>query len=158
MPRTIPGKEIAHANKGLARLIAPGDHGRITWDVTLQVHQTFDDLLSPGFWDHKSSELKAGQRVFAATVDHRFYVEGYITAVKPEVIVQWEDPVTLSVVELLAGYSFGYDQRRATFTVVRSIDGFVMGSGFSSREIAAEWLEKQIMPAPSKGEAGKKAA
>lgn len=115
------------------------------WSVTPDDGTPFDDMLVPVYWTNVARKFKPGDKIRVHAPDGTYYAELYVRSA---------DRLAASVV-VLNKMDFGgadvqeapsddlavkFRNHRAGWGVIRLSDKEVVKDGFTTRELADEWL------------------
>ena len=129
--------------------------------ATLPIGWTIEDALKPEFWSGVAHRLqkdqlsgghdRAGAIVELRTVDHRFYAEVYVLAVRDQTLTVKliREPVVLqSDEEDLSGFETRWNVGARGWSIIRKSDKQIVNdaSKFPLKEDAIDWIEKTINP------------
>lgn len=115
------------------------------WSVVPGDGVPFDALLAPEYWAHVARKLQPGDTIEVHAVDGTYFAELYVRSasrLEARVAVLHKTVFDTQASEASSddGLIVRFRNHVAKWAVIRTTDNEIMKSGFTTREVAEEWL------------------
>lgn len=143
----------------LERDFKTADYSYSRWSVTLPEGWKYEDTLKPEFWSNVAHLLdkkpqtgqqeRRGDIIEIRTVDHEFYAELYVQAVRKQalIVVPLVGPIKLtkdSKATATDKYIRKWNNKTRRHFVVRTVDNAIMGEGFDTKDGAHAFIDSLL--------------